>query len=649
MLRSKSLSLQLKVDQVLAARHPYPVWLRWYQYAKIRAATFQWTQGFAILLGVLFGWLMFYVARGLSDSAQWNLLNNPGNIQWFFPANLPPIRSVLFVASLLQLALTYWIVAWIPAWQHLQEKPIGALDTKALGDDIYYRLPISGRAAVSMFCNEMPWRFVILLVKSTITIFYVFLFLAYDGRLAVTPLLLGIGTGGLQAWLVFHLWVGIWTWEDWLLNSTTTLGRLYRFYLHGGDALWITLTAVAVFAAPAGWWAWLLPLPPLILDPQHPQATFSVFSGQIYYLTMTLQPTGWLNLSIEAMFEKQLWLGYLGLIPLLALAVAHWKFGMIVWPLNHLTRGRLSLNPESNAEDELLTTSDIRSDEPLDNGGRRLEVVMRRTPPEATQLLNRDLFVESKMPDGGCGPFDSAGAELARKVLFPQTNALERMVAGGSSVRLPFSRYYWYIFPGLLLFQLVFSRIQGRPADLLYVIGIIAVHGLVTLVPPVLFGLPEGHRTLLRLPVHADWLIALWVQSSWRWCARWLGILAISWVPLLQWFDRVGLLGIGMRLLTVVLLMNWVVAGAIFFRSLPCWNELATAQRSGFFDLRPNSLLRELYLTIGTLIWVATHIAVVLEIAFAAPLWLIGLQIAFSSCCSWYLLYGLKQTNLYPS
>lgn len=253
------------------------------------------------------------------------------------------------------------------------------------------------------------------------------------------------------------------------------------------------------------------------------------------------------------------------------------------------------------------------------------------------------------MPNGGCGPFDRVGAEVARKILFAQSHEQERLVGGTASVRLPFSRYYWYIFPGLLLFQLVLSRIQGRPADLFYVLGVLAVHGLFSMVPTVMFGLPEGHRSLLRLPVHADWVIALWVQSSGRWCSRWLGILALSWVPLLQWVDRVGLVGIGARLLTVVLLMNWVVAGAIFLRSLSCWNELTMAQRIGFLDFRRSSLFREIYLTIGTLVWVATHIAVVLEIAFAAPSWLIGIQLVFSSFCSWYLLYGLKQTNLYSN
>lgn len=502
------------------------------------------------------------------------------------------------------------------------------------------------QSVVAMLSNEMPWRFRIVLTKSTVISFYLLLFLAYDGRLGLAPIVLGTMVGLVQAWVSFHVWMGMWAMQDYLRNSDSLLGRLYRSYSAAGVTTILVAIPLGFLILPRGWWAWLFPLPPLILDPNHPQATFGGLSGSIYYLTVMLLPTGWLHALLEPVFDRQTGLGFIGLLPLLGLAMVHWRYGHYLWSIPYLNDPNAEANNESVHQVAGPTSAGIVGSTTPIMENLCDDIFPHRLPPATTQQLEHRPMTDAKMPAGGCAPFASAPAELARKIFLPRAHEQERVI--GSSVKRhePLSGLHWYVFPGLLVMQLVLSRIKGAPADFLYLTGIIGIHGLFSMSLQV-WGPVEYKRALLTLPIHADWLIALWVQSCWRWSVRWLGILAITWVPMLQWVDRIGMAGVSLRLLMVVLCMNCVAAGLIFLRSLAWWTDLAKAQRIGFFDFRPNNLLREFYLTIGTLFWAATHIAIVLEFVFAAPVWIIAIQLVISSICSWHLLYGLKHTNLY--
>jgi len=659
--------LQLKIEQRLSQRHPKQIWLRIYQRLLIRSQIDPLTGTSAALIGVLVGWCMLYLSCGVADPTQWNLQNNVGNVLWLLPANLPPIRSVLFVGSLIQLLLVQWVVMSIPAWSSIHEPWTD--DEQSPQPNFYCRLPLSPQDCLAMYMHQLPGKFAIITGMVSTVSFYVLLCLAYHGQLGVLPVGLGLLAGAVQLWLSYHMVTGLWVVDDYLKQPLSIVGHGYRSAYLILSCIWIGLPLLLMMVQ-AGWMARLWQFPELILDPEDPRATFGSFSGIVYYLVTTLYPTGWLNALLEAALSRRLgWNGLL-LLPICGVAMVHWRRGSMIWPVSQLLdRPTLqALNTEALNTEALnpATLNAATRDQPERQGSKpelkpdqpSVAAWVETTPtlPRSyvqsaiKQILKPQPYLRT-LPNGGCGPFAIAEAEFAKRIYFPkplETREKDSWYPGGHN---PLFHAAWYFFPCLLLSLLILARLKGPVNDVLIVSLVIGVHAAIALAPQCFVWDFSGsiRRGLLHLPIHADWLIALWVRSSLQWCLKWLGILAVTWIPIMQWFDRLAFVSIVLQISAVILLMNLGVAGFAFARTLDMWTELIKSQRNGFLDWRPISLRREFFLTVGTLFWVGTHLALLIEIGLLAPLWVIGIQGVISVTTSWCLLYFLKQTALYPT
>ncbi len=184
------------------------------------------------------------------------------------------------------------------------------------------------------------------------------------------------------------------------------------------------------------------------------------------YAVVAAFPTGWLNGVLEQGLLHQVGWGWLLLVPLSVLAVAHWKRGHVIWSVEQMVEREAVESPSSVPEAvqaEVYGTAErsvtlgtvthgtvtLGTAEPTADSGQ-IRWALK-------QYVKRSPFLRS-LPSGGCGPFVAAEAELAKRVFFPEVSVRERVTGGIRWQGRRFFRFLWFFFPTLLLLLLIGER-----------------------------------------------------------------------------------------------------------------------------------------------------------------------------------------------
>jgi hypothetical protein len=582
---------------------------------------------FAIFLGLLGG-------LALSSSA-FAFANGLDVLPLVAPRRLPDVRSVLLVLTIVQSVAVFSLAYVLPS-RHEAENPSNP-ETRACYRSLasfYLRMPLEPPGALRELCRCTVGKNLILGAIVALITCYVHLLVVYQRGWGWEPILGGTVAGVVQYLVNWHLFCA-----TWMFASPVNVSFASRL---ANAARWSILSwpvvLVSVLYMPG-------PLPKLIVDPNDPQAIFGAFSGYLCFWFQMFIPTGWVNRIVEmTLMPPRSW-GLLAVVPVAGLLILHWRKGPYYWY-------QLTLDPQPNPtaiplDERQPATSEVTSE--LEGSWQSLNMLSTSERPTA-KVRNLRLESQVSLPSAGGTCFSEQTTGAAERVFFP---SIPHSLRSNSSWALDDRRWRqvaWCFAVLVVLALLGLARVRNVPQyDLLIVVGVIGLHACSILSPNWdRWGTSQQWLPLvMNLPVHADWLWAWWLRRSMAWCGSWLVLLSLTWLPLLQWFDRLSLFASWQKLFVVFLAMNVGVAAVACVRSLPWWNELNARLRGGFFDLSFCSLGREFFVSFGYFGWATLHLTLPVTLTQPSSVFLghLGLCLGWS----WGLLFLVRRWLLYPA
>lgn len=582
---------------------------------------------FALFLGLLTGVCLSSTAIALANGLDVAPVVVAGR--------LPDLRSVMSVLTILQAMCVFSLACLLPNRPEI-ENP-GHHETRPYYQpmvNFYHRMPLDPARVLSELCRCSVGKNLIVGSCVALITCYVHTMVLFHGW-GWEPVVLGTVAGAVQTLMFWHLFCATWMFA---VPATASLASAVAMTAKWWSILFWTFLIIGVLFRPG-------PLPKLIMDPQDPTALFGDYSGYVYFAIQFVLPTGWINCVVEISLMPQVGWGLSGVLPLVGILVLHWRHGPFYW--YQLAPRLRPYEATVPIAERPPTTSEVNSES---NTSWSMRSLLTVSETRTARLPNFGLDSLVQLPSQGWNLFSERAAGVAERVFFPS-------LPGGSLTTDGELRNYrrsrqarWVIAVLLLVFLLVFARVKNAPQyDLLAVLGVIGLHASSILVPHWdRWGTSQQWLPLIMyFPVHADWLLAWWLRRSVAWCAVWMVVLGTTWMPLLQWFDRLPMVDAWQRLLVVILAMNVGIAGVACARSLPWWNELNARLRSGYYDLRLATFAREIAVGFGFFGWAGLLCTLPVALSLPASVF-IGLLVLCISW-SWGLLFLLRKLLLYPT